>query len=189
MATNPRESTTDVGKETRKTADQSAHTVHSMTDATERPTRIGSDSARRNAESAEAMWRDGTEAASRIAQRSMDQLSRMMGLSGEAARESAKKTSGNMQAVLQSATDFAGGLQDVTGEWMRSAQRQVERNLDQMEQLGQCRTFHDFLALQTQMIRENMEALLQSVQRTSERSTQIAGRAVRRMSESAQSGH
>jgi hypothetical protein len=69
-----------------------------------------------------------------------------------------------MQAVLQSATDFAGGLQDVTGEWMRSAQRQVERNLDQMEQLGQCRTFHDFLALQTQMIRENMETLLQSVQ-------------------------
>src|SRR5262245_15012097 len=94
MATNPRESTTDVGKETRRTADQSAHTVHSMTDATERAARIGSDSARRNAESAEAMWRDGTEAASRIAQRSMDQLSRMMGLSGEAARESAKKTSG-----------------------------------------------------------------------------------------------
>ena len=72
MATNPRESATDVGKETRRTSDQSAHTVHSMTDATERPARIASDSARRDAESAEGMWRDGTEAASRIAQRSMD---------------------------------------------------------------------------------------------------------------------
>jgi hypothetical protein len=85
-------------------------------------------------------------------------------------------------------SDFAGGLQDVTGEWMRSAQRQVEHNLDHMEELGQCRTFHDFVALQTQIVRENMETLLQGVQRTSERSTQIAGRAVRRMSESAQSG-
>jgi len=188
MATNPRESTTDLGKETRRTADQSAQTVHSMADATERTARIGADSARRSAESADSMWRDGTEAASRIAHRSMDQLSRMMGLSGEAARESVEKTSGNMQAVLQSATDFAGGLQDVTGEWMRSAQRQVEHNLDHMEELGQCRTFHDFVALQTQIVRENMETLLQGVQRTSERSTQIAGRAVRRMSESAQSG-
>ncbi len=190
MASHPRESTTDVGKETRRTADhQSAHTVHSMADATERTVRISADSARRGAESAEAMWREGTEAASRIGQRSMNQLSRIMGLSGEAARESIERTSGNMQAVLQSVSDFAGGLQDVTGEWMRCTQRQVEHNLDHMEELGQCRTLHDLLALQTQMVRENMETLLQGVQRTSERSTQIAGRAVRRLSEAAQSEH
>ncbi len=191
MASHPRESTTDVGKEMRRTADQSAHTVHSVADATERTARIGADSARRGAESAEAMWREGTEVASRIAQRSMDQLSRMMGLSGEAARESVERTSGNMQAVLQSesASDFAGGLQDVTGEWMRCTQRQVEHNLDHMEELGQCRTFHALVALQTQMVRENMETLLQGVQRTSERSTQISSRAVRRLSEAAQSEH
>lgn len=101
---------------------------------------MGVDSVRRGGESVEAMWREGTEAASRIAQRSIDQLSRMMGLSGEAARESVEKTSGNMQAVLQSVSDVAGGLQDVTGEWMRWTQRQAEHNFDHIEQLGKCRT-------------------------------------------------
>ena len=189
MATHPRESTNEQSKETRRTADQAAHTVHSMADASERTARIGADSARRSAESAEAMWRDGTEAASRIAQRSVDQLTKMMGMSGNAIRENVERTSENMQAVFQSSTDIAGGLQDVTGEWMRCAQNQVEHNLDHMEELGQCRTLHDYVALQTQMVRENMETLLQSVQRASERSTHIAGRAVRRMSESAQSEH
>ncbi len=186
MATHPRDTTTD--KETRRTADQAAQTVHSMTDASERTARIGADVARRSAESAESNWREGTEAASRIAQRSMDQLTRMMGVSGDAVRESVEKTSENVRAVMQSATDIAGGLQDVTGEWMRCAQKQAEHNLDHMEELGQCRTFHDYVALQTQMVRENIETLLQSVQRASERSTHIAGRAVQRMSESAQSG-
>ncbi len=186
MANHPRESTNEQGKETRRTA---AHTVHSMADASERTARIGADAARRSTESAEATWREGTQAASRIAQRSMDQLTRMMGLSGDAFRESVEKTSGNMQAVMQSATDIAGGLQDVTGEWMRCAQKQAEHNLDHLEELGQCRTFHDYVALQTQMVRENIETLLQSVQRASERSTHVAGRAVQRMSESAQSGH
>jgi hypothetical protein len=97
-----------------------------MADASERTARIGADSARRSAESAETMWRDGTEAASRIAQRSVDQLTKMMGMSGNALRESVERTSENMQAVFQSATDIAGGLQDVTGEWMRCAQNQVE---------------------------------------------------------------
>jgi len=187
MATNPRESTTDIGKETRRAADQSAQTVHSMADATERTARIGADSARRSTESAEAMWRDGTETASRIAQRSMDQLSRMMGLNRDAVRESVEKTSGNMQAVMQSATDIAGGLQGVTGEWMRCAQKQVEHSLDHMEELGQCRTFHDYVALQTQIVRENLETFLESARRASESSTHIVERAVQRMSESVQS--
>src|SRR5215472_1871090 len=93
MATHSRDTTTD--KEPRRTAEQSAQTVHSMADASERTARIGADAARRSAESAEANWREGTEAASRIAQRSMDQLTRMMGLSGDALRESVEKTSGN----------------------------------------------------------------------------------------------
>ena len=46
MATHPRETTTDHGKETRRTAEQVAHTVHSATDASERTARIGADSVR-----------------------------------------------------------------------------------------------------------------------------------------------
>jgi hypothetical protein len=92
-----------------------------------------------------------------------------------------------MQAVMQSATDIADGMQDVTGEWMRCAQKQVEHNLDHMEEFGQCRTFHDYMALQTQMLRENLETFLQSARRASESSSHIVERAVRRMGEATES--
>ena len=64
---------------------------------------------------------------------------------------------------------------------MRFAESRAEQNLDHLNRLGQCRNLHDLLALQTQVVRDNPEAFLQSAQRTSERTTEVA-RAADRMS-------
>ena len=68
------------------------------------------------------------------------------------------------------------------GELMRFAESRAEQNLDHLNRLGQCRNLHDLLALQTQVVRDNLEAFLQSAQRTSERTTEVARTAVDRMS-------
>ena len=57
---------------------------------------------------------------------------------------------------------------------MRFAESRAEQNLDHLNRLGQCRNLHDLLALQTQVVRDNPEAFLQSDQRTSERTTEVA---------------
>jgi hypothetical protein len=160
-------------------AGQAARTI---SDAAERTTRAGAESFQRNADTAREAWRSGAEAAGRITQRSVEQWSKMFGLSGATLRETLQQSSGNMQAVMESTTVVAGSFQDVTGEWMRFAERRAEQNLDHLDRLSQCRNLQDYWALQTRMVRDNMEAFLQSAQRTSERTTQMARTAVERIS-------
>lgn len=171
MATNPRQAereSSDLGHETRKATDQAGQTGRTMVDAAERTTRAGAEA---------------------IAQRSMEQFSKMFGLSGEAAGETVQQSANNMQAVIESASIVAGGLQDIAGEWMRFAQTRLEQNLDHLDQLRECRSLQDCVALQTQILRDNLEAFLQSAHRTSERTTQFAGTAIRQMSNTSIAPH
>jgi len=188
MATSPRHAENDSATETaqqgmRKAADQAAHTSRTMAEAGERTARAGADAFRRNAESISNTWRSGRDAVNRIAERSMDQVYKAFGLTGDTARQTMQQSSGNMQAVMESTTVIAGGLQDVTGEWIRFAQSRAEQNLDHFDRLLECRSIQELLAIQTQIVRDNVEAMLQSARRTAERSTQVADEAVRRMSE------
>jgi hypothetical protein len=192
MATNPRQAereSSDLGHETRKTADQAGQTGRTMVDAAERTTRAGAEAFRRNTEGVKETLQGGAEAGSRIAQRSMEQFSKMFGLNGEAARETVQQSANNMQAVIESASIVAGGLQDIAGEWIRFAQTRLEQNLDHLDQLRECRSLQDCVALQTQILRDNLEAFLQSAHRTSERTTQFAGTAIRQMSNTSIAPH
>ena len=182
MANNPRQAERDTNEaahaSTRRTAE---HAATAISEASERTARAGAEAARRNAETMTETWRSSTDAASRMAERSMDQISKMFGLSNDAARRTLQRSSGNLQAVIESGTIFAGGLQNVSGEWMRFAQSRFEDNLDHFDELMGCRTFQDCLALHTEMVRDNFEALLQSVRRASELSTRFADDAMQKI--------
>ena len=130
-------------------------------------------------------WRNSSEAATRIAERSVDQFSKLFGLSGDTARETMRQSAGNVQALLESSTFVVDGLQNVSGEWMRFVQNRIEENLEHFEEFLACRTPQECLALQTRVLRDNMEALLHSARRSAEVSTKLADDAVRRMSDTA----
>jgi hypothetical protein len=185
MATHPRQSergpSDHISQETRKAGEQVAQTVRTISDAAERTNRVGAETLQRNTEQAKETWQDANEAASRITQRSMERFSKMFGLGGETAREALQQSSGNLQAMMESTTVIASGLHEVTEEWMRFAQESVENNLNHLESLGNCRNLHDCVALQTQIVRDNLQAFFESAQRTSERSTRIARSAADRM--------
>ena len=183
MATNSRQGEREASDQGMPhTSEQAKQTARAMGEITERTMRTGVESLQRNTETAKRTWQSGAEVAGGIAQRSMEQLSNIFGLSGETLRDTLQQSSGNVQAVMESTTIIASSLQDVTGEWMRFAERRGEQNLDYLSQLRECRNLHDYLALQTQIVRDNMEAFLQSAERTSERTMQIARTAVERMS-------
>jgi len=184
MANNPRqserESTESVQGTSRRATEQAART---MTDATERTARAGVEAIRRNAESISGQWRTNSEAANRLAERSMDQWSKVFGMGGNAARQTMQRSSGNLQALLESTTIMAGGLQNVAEEWLRFAHSRVEDNMDHLDDFMGCRTMQDCLALQTEMARDNFEALLQSARRAAELSTQVVDEAMRKIGE------
>ena len=77
MATSPRQGErepSDLAQETRKTGGQAAQTTLVMGDAAERTTRTAAETFRRNADVTREAWQGWGEAASRTAQRSMEQL-------------------------------------------------------------------------------------------------------------------
>jgi phasin family protein len=178
--------TIEAGHETtRRAADQASQVGRTMSDAAENTARAGSEAFRRNAESVSRSWRESSQAATRIAERSMDQFSKLFGLTGNGARETMQQSAGNVQALIDSSTVVVNGLQNASGEWVRFIQDRIEENFDHFEELLSCRTPQECMALQTRVVRDNLEALLQSARRTSELSTKLADEAVRRMSDSA----
>ena len=183
MATNPRSSdreSGDVAESTRRATEQ---TARSLSDAGERTARAGAEAFQHNAERLNASWRNSSDTANRFAERSMEQLTRLFGLSGETARQTVQQSSSNIQAMLESTTIVADGLQELSGEWLRFAQGRLQHNMEHFDQLLGCRSPHEYLALQTHIARENFEALLQSARRASERSTRTVDEAARKMSE------
>jgi phasin family protein len=180
-----RDSNDSMHETTRRAADQASQTSRTMSDAAERTARAGTEAFRRNAETFSSTWRNSSEAASRIAERSVDQFSKLFGLTGDTARETMQQSAGNVQALIESSTFVVDGLQNVSGEWVRFVQSRIEENLEHFEELLGCRTPQECLALQTRLIRDNIEALLHSARRTSEISTKLADNAVKRISDTA----
>jgi phasin family protein len=180
-----RDSNDSMHETTRRAADQASQTSRTMSDAAERTARAGTEAFRRNAETFSSTWRNSSEAASRIAERSVDQFSKLFGLTGDTARETMQQSAGNVQALIESSTFVMDGLQNVSGEWVRFVQSRIEENLEHFEELLGCRTPQECMALQTRLVRDNIEALLDSARRTSEISTKLADNAVKRMSDTA----
>lgn len=183
MASNPRSSDREPGDVAEATRRATEQTARNLSEASERTTRAGTEAFQRNAERLNMSWRSGSETANRIAERSMEQLTKLFGMSGQTARQTVQQSSSNIQAMLESTTIIADGLQELSGEWLRFAQERVQQNMDHLDQLLGCRSPHEYLALQTRIARENFEALLHSARRASERSTQSADEAARKMSE------
>lgn len=168
---------------TRKATDHAARSAHAASDAAERVARSGTQAAQRNSERLMSTWRNGADTANHIAERSIDKLSQIFGLTGDTARQALQQSTGNMQAMMETSSIIADGLQDLSGEWVRFAQDRAEQNFQHIDRLLECRSLHDCMAAQTRIARDQLEAFLQSVRRTSERSTQVADQAVRKMSE------
>ena len=175
----------DMNETIRKAADQTAQTSRVMSETAERVTRAASEALRRNADAFSNTWRSSSEAAGRIVERSMEQFSNPFGLSGDTARESVQHSVARVQALVDSSSVAANGMQALSDEWIRFMQNRVEENLKTFDELVSCRTVNDCFAIQTRIVQHNVEAVLQSARRTSELSTQLADHAVKQMSDAA----
>ncbi len=180
----PEQETLEASREwTRRAFDHTAQTSRTMADAAERTARAGADAVRRNADSFADHWQSSSDAANRIMEKSMNHVSKLFGLSDNAA-QTVQQSASNMQSVIDSTSLLAGGMQGISEEWMRFAQDRVENNLERFDEMIGCRSIQDCFALQAQLARDNFEALLQSARRTSELSTKMADQAARKMTDS-----
>ena len=166
---------------TRKTAEGAAQFSRTALDATEQATRTGAELMQQNAETFRRIWQSGMQIVSQMGGRSADEFARALGLSGDEVRQATEQSSRNVEAIVESSTVLTQGIDGISREWFEFARKRIEQNLNRMNELARCRTPQQLAAMQSEMLRDNIEDLLQSSRRVAEISARLAEEAMGKM--------
>jgi phasin family protein len=167
----------------RKTAEQTSRAARAVTDAGAETSRLGAEMLQRNAETLQQAWDTGTKIASQFAEQSMKSLASAFGVPGEAGRNAAEQSTRNLESIAQSGTVITNGMQAISREMVEFARKRMERNMERVDALTNCRTPHDVVEAQTEFARDNLEDFVQSTRRIAELALQMADEASRRINE------
>ena len=174
----------------RTALNQAARTARTVTEeaanAGQTAAHAGADIARGSAETVRQVAQSSVDMATQAAQRSVSQFAQAFGLSGERIQETAHQSTRSMQTMAECGTILARGFQDISREWVSFAQARVRKNVEGLGALARCRTPQDFVALQRDFVRDNLEGALNSSRRISEISAEVAGEAVRKIADQAE---
>jgi hypothetical protein len=113
-----------------------------------------------------------------VAQRSMGQFMGMFGL-GEEARTRPGQVATSFEAMTESTTVMIRGFQDVSREWLEMSRNRFQTNLDGFNAMARCRSVQDLVAVQSSLVRDNLELTLDNGRRLAELSAGVAGKAAR----------
>jgi phasin family protein len=91
----------------------------------------------------------------------------------------ARRSSQNVQAVTQASTVLARGFQEASDEVLRSAQDRLTKNVDGLNRLAGCRSVQDFVAVQSDLARDNLWQVIDTNKRVAELSVRIGDEAAR----------
>jgi phasin family protein len=129
---------------------------------------------KQNAEAFQNAWRFGLEMATSVMGRSTEQFGRTLGLSGDGVQQATERSARNAQTILYTGSAAAKAMGGVSQECLQLVRRQVEKNMDHMNELWTCRTPQDFAAVQSDMMRETVETVLESSRRVADMSLKVA---------------
>jgi phasin family protein len=162
-----------------KRAREQIEIVQQVTDDVTNTVQAGADGAQVMARTMQEAVQTSFSTASELARLSTDQAMQLFNTRKGDSRSLGDETSRNLQALAQSGTVLARGVQDVSREWFELSQKRLLKNLDGLSSLAQCRSVPDFMAVQTSLIRDNLEQTLDNSRRMAELTRQLADEASR----------
>ncbi len=167
----------------RDAADAAARTARTVTDEAakvgEQSARAGVDMARRGAETARDTMQSSVNMAAQGFQRMTDQFTQTLGFNGPQSEDLARRSSQNLQAVSQASTILLKGVQDISREWFGLAQERLTKNMDGLSRLAGCRSVQDFVTVQSDLARDNLQQMIDTNKRVAELSVRVADEAGR----------
>ena len=101
------------------------------------------------------------DAASQGFRNASDQFARTLGYSGEEGERLARQSGQNVDAITKCGTVLTQAYQDTSREWSGLAQRRLRRNLEGLSKLGHCRSVQDFATVQSGLIRESLQHVVE----------------------------
>src|SRR5215210_5917042 len=169
--------------EQNKAADEAARTARTVADEAgrvgEQTARAGADVFRRGTETARDNLQAGLNTATQSFQRINDQFTQALGFNGPQAEELARRSSQNLQAVSQASSVLARGFQEVSHEVLGLVQDRMTKNIDGLSRLAGCRSVQDFVAVQSDIVRDNLQQVIDTNKRVAEVSLRTADEAAR----------
>ena len=166
-----------------KAADEAARTARTVTDEAarvgEQSARAGADIARRSTETARDTFQTGLNTATETFQRMADQVTKVLGYSGPQSEELARRSSQNLEAVSQASTVLARGAQEVSREVIQLVQDRLQKNVEALNRLAGTRSVQDFVAVQSDLVRDGLSQVIDTNKRIAEVSARIADEAAR----------
>ena len=166
-----------------KAADEAARTARTVTTEAarvgEQTARAGADIARRGTETARNVMEQGANTANETFRRVTDQFSQVLGFNGPQAEELTRRSSQNLQAVSQASSGLARGAQEVSHEVFGLVQDRVQKNVDALNRIAGVRSVQDFVAVQSDLVRDGLQQVIDTNKRIAELSVRAADEAAR----------
>ncbi len=123
--------------------------------------------------------RAGLNTATQTFQQVTDQFTRTLGFAEPQSQELARKSSQNLEAVTQATSVLAQGAQEISRDWLGFAQEGLKRNMEGLNALTRCRSVQDVVAVQSDLVRDNFQQVIDNSRRLSEVSVRVAQDATR----------
>lgn len=145
--------------------------------------RSGMEDTQKTARSVQDAMQSSLGAMSELAHQSTDRLMQLYGFPARGGQDLAEQTSQHLRAVTQSAAVLTRGMQDISQQWLELSQNRMQQNLERMTDFTNCRSVFDILALQSALVRSNLEQMLDNSRRIAEMSCRVTDEATRTMYE------
>ena len=172
--------TADAGRDAANEAARTARTVtNEAARVGEQTARAGADVFRRGTETARDTMQSGLNTASETFQRVSDQFTKVLGFNGPQAEELARRSSQNLQAVTQASTVLARGAQEVSQEVFGLVQDRLQKNIEAVSRIAGVRSVQDFVAVQSDLVRDGLQQVIDTNKRIAEVSVRVADEAAR----------
>jgi phasin family protein len=166
-----------------KAADEAARTARTVTDEAarvgEQTARAGADIARRGTETARDTMQSGLNTATETFQRMSDQFTKVLGFNGPQSEELTRRSSQNLQAVSQASSVLMKGAQEVSHEVFGLVQDRVQKNVEAVSRIAGTRSVQDFVAVQSDLVRDTLQQVIDTNKRIAELSVRVADEAAR----------
>ncbi len=166
-----------------KAAEQTRQTGDTIAKVGQDMARAGADLLQQNAETLHNTWRFGVDTATAVMGRSADQFSRTLGLSGNEAQHAAERSAHNAESILYSSSAASKCVAGASREYFDFLRRQIESGMDRMAELWRCRTPQDVAAMQTEFVRQSVEASLENCRRIAGMQVKLADDAAKHITE------
>lgn len=134
---------------------------------------------RRSAETAQDAVQTGLGTLADVAQRTSEQVLQTLDRSSARAQDVASQSTQTLTAMAEAGSILTRGVQDLSREWLNLMQEGWQKNIEGLTMLARCRSASDFVAVQNELLRAQLQQTLDGAHKIAAVTTRLTDAAQR----------